>query len=237
MDYFQNHTVLIIAPHPDDEVFGAGGLIHRAKREGAKVFVLYMTVGTTKDFSKRGLSTEEERIHEIKKVVSFLHIDGYKIAFPGEKFHLKLDTLPQSTIINEIERGSDVSLQALKPTMVITSSKEDYNQDHRAAGLASITATRPQSDGVKSLQRTVLAYEYPASSWTTENTLPIPTVFFELTKQDLRAKLQALRLYRSQLKIKDGPLSVTAVETLAKIRGVQSGVPFAEAFFPRRLLV
>ena len=42
---------LVIAPHPDDEVFGCGGLLHRLKAAGGEVYVLYMTVGTAADFS------------------------------------------------------------------------------------------------------------------------------------------------------------------------------------------
>jgi len=36
---------LIVAPHPDDEVLGCGGLMHYASRVGAGVRVLYMTNG------------------------------------------------------------------------------------------------------------------------------------------------------------------------------------------------
>lgn len=36
---------LIISPHPDDEVFGCGGLIARKKRQGARVSLLMLTEG------------------------------------------------------------------------------------------------------------------------------------------------------------------------------------------------
>ena len=110
---FKDQKVLILAPHPDDEVFGAGGLIHRIKREGGKVYILYLTVGTTRDFSKRGGSTEKERVREIEKAAKFLKYDGWKIAFPGNDYHMKLDSVPQLHLINEIERGDKISLEII----------------------------------------------------------------------------------------------------------------------------
>lgn len=37
--------ILVVAPHPDDETLGAGGLISRAVREGHEVHVCFMTLG------------------------------------------------------------------------------------------------------------------------------------------------------------------------------------------------
>ena len=37
--------ILVIAPHPDDETLGAGGMIFTARRRGAQVKVVFMTMG------------------------------------------------------------------------------------------------------------------------------------------------------------------------------------------------
>jgi len=233
----KNQRVLIIAPHPDDEVFGCGGFIHRCKEEGAKVYILFMTVGTTKDFSKKGLSTQKERVSEIERVASFLKYDDYRIAFPGDERHLRLDTCAQKELIDEIEQGKRISLQTVKPTILMTCHTNDYNQDHRMVGQASVTATRPTPTTFKNFQKLVFTYEYPPSSWSDRDTISYPNFFIELSKANLHAKLKALRLYKSQLKNHNGPLSVHAVKTLAHLRGVQSGVAAAEAFFVKRVLV
>src|SRR3989344_3474180 len=99
-------TLLVIAAHPDDEVLGCGGLISRVKEGGGKVFVLFLTNGTTADFSGKGISTAAEREEEIKDVSEFLRFDGYRIAFAGNKFHLRLDeAVSQKDLRDEIERG------------------------------------------------------------------------------------------------------------------------------------
>src|ERR1039457_2997584 len=37
--------IIVVAPHPDDEVLGAGGLIQQACAAGAEVHVIYLTSG------------------------------------------------------------------------------------------------------------------------------------------------------------------------------------------------
>ena len=107
-------TLLVMAPHPDDEVLGCGGLIKRIKDNGGKVYVVFLTVGNTKDYSKSGSSTIQERIKEIEKVAKFLKYDDYKIVFPGDEFHLKLDQMPKKDLISEIENGQRISLNKIK---------------------------------------------------------------------------------------------------------------------------
>lgn len=228
---------LVIAPHPDDEVFGCGGLIHRLKAAGGEVYVLYMTVGTAVDFSAKGRSTADERMAEVKRVVDYLGIDGYAMAFPGDGFHLKLDAVPQKDLVHAIERGFDVSLQTLRPELVLTPSTADYNQDHRAVGEATLAAVRPSSPRHKSFQPLVLTYELPYHQWNIAASLPGPSMFVRLDAPALQAKLHALSLYESQLKAPDSPLSIRGVEVLASYRGLKCGALAAEAFQIKRLVV
>ncbi|HYF12856.1 MAG TPA: PIG-L family deacetylase [Candidatus Paceibacterota bacterium] len=237
----KDQRLLVIAPHPDDEIFGCGGLIYRIKQAGGEVFVLYLTVGTTKDYSKNGVSTSDERIEEIKRVAKFMGFDGWRIALPGNDYHLQLDHVPQKILANEIERGevergSTISLQAVKPTILAIPSYFDYNQDHRAANKAATTATRPVPPKYKHLPNTIIEYEFPYSEWS-DVERPSPNLFIDLDKKALKAKLDALKLYKSQLKVQNGPLSLYGVETLARMRGLHSGNSAAEAFVIRRHFV
>jgi hypothetical protein len=38
-------NVLILAPHPDDEIIGCGGAIIKHRNKGSKIFVIYLTDG------------------------------------------------------------------------------------------------------------------------------------------------------------------------------------------------
>lgn len=233
---FSSTKTLVIAPHPDDEVFGCGGFIHRLKAAGSEVHVLYVTVGTTADFSARGESTASERVAELERVVSFLNIDSYAIAFPGNEYHLKLDALPEKQLVGAIESGFEVSLQNLKPDLVLTTSTSDHNQDHRAVGAATLAALRPSSPEHKSFQPVVLTYELPYQQWNVTPTLPNRNFFVRLDQGNVDAKLQALELYGSQLKSAQSPLSVHGVRTLLNYRGLNCGGVAAEAFEVKRLV-
>jgi LmbE family N-acetylglucosaminyl deacetylase len=237
MDFPKQRTLLVVAPHPDDEIFGCGGLIYRVKQAGGKVYVLYLTVGTTKDFSKKGQSTLDERMREIEKVAKYMEFDGYRIAFPGDEYHLQLDALPQKKLIHEIERGEGISLEAIKPTTLAVPSSYDYNQDHRAANRAAITATRPVPDEFKHLVPVVLEYEFPYFTWTSEAERPSPNIFVSMDEKALKAKLHALSLYESQMKVKHGPISEHGAEMLARMRGIHAGTHAAEAFILRRSFI
>lgn len=237
MTSLKDSTLLIIAPHPDDEIFGCGGLMRRVKLAGGKVYVLYLTVGTTQDFSKNGTSTMDERIEEIKAVVKYMDIDGYKIAFPGDTAHLFLDAVPQRQLINEIERGTGISLETIKPTTLAIPSSYDYNQDHRAANQAAITATRPVPNLYKHFVPNILEYELPYFTWTSEMYHPSPNFFVSMESSVLDAKLHALSLYKSQMKVTNGPISVEGARALARIRGIHSGCDTAEAFTLQRSFI
>jgi LmbE family N-acetylglucosaminyl deacetylase len=222
--------VLVIAPHPDDEVFGCGGTIQRLKDGGASVYVLFVTVGTTKDFSARGESTAIERLEEIEKVSEFYGFTDYAMAMQGDEFHLQLDAVPQKEIVHAIERGTHVSFQSVKPDLVLTTSPTDYNQDHRAVYLATMTAARPQSPERKAYQPAILTYELPYQQWNVGEASPEPRALVRLSEADLQAKLDGLSLYSSQLKDPTNPLSLQGVETLARYRGLQCDSIAAEAF-------
>lgn len=229
-------TALVIAPHPDDEIFGCGGTIHRLKTSGSRVYVLYITVGTTADFSPRGRSTAEERMEEIAQVAKFLDLDGYTVALPGDEYHLRLDAVPQTVLVHAIERAGDISLQGLRPDVVLAPSIADYNQDHRAISFATMTAVRPGPRQYKAFPPLVLTYELPYHQWNVADALPAPGLFVTLEPPTMAAKVSALELYKSQLKSPESPLSVHGVEALAAYRGLQCGAAAAEAFHIKRFV-
>ena len=233
---FKHERLLVIAPHPDDEVLGCGGLIKRIKEEGGKVYVLFITIGNTKEYSKNGNSTIQERMKEIEKVAKFLKYDDYRIVFKGDRFHLKLDQLPQKDLMSEIENGQKVSLNKTKPTIVALPYLTDYNQDHRSVSQAVLASVRPAPPDIKPLQRTILGFEsVPTADWwhTPRNI----NFFVSLSDNDLKVKISALKIYKSQLRIGYHTRSIWAMKNLAYFRGMQIGERSAEAFYCYRDIV
>src|SRR3989344_8242793 len=113
----KKERLLIIAPHADDEVLGCCGLINKVKENGGKVFVIVLSIG---GFEKIGFKkiTKEIWKKEFLKVIKFLKIDDFDITYFDDNCFLKLDTIPQSELINTIELKSKISLSRIKPTIV-----------------------------------------------------------------------------------------------------------------------
>lgn len=58
-----NKSCLIIAPHPDDEIFGCGGLILKKLKLNSQVYILYLTNGekSLKNFDKTDIIINRKR--------------------------------------------------------------------------------------------------------------------------------------------------------------------------------
>lgn len=236
MDRRAREKLLIVAPHPDDEVLGCGGLIQRVKMEGGKVYVIYATVGDTRDFSSTGFSSQKERLKEIEDVARFLEIDEYYASFVGNGYHLKLDTVGTHKLINEIERESPISIEKIKPTILAFPHASSYNQDHRAVASAAHAAARPAGRHLKHFVPTVLSFEEAPDIWTLGLPL-IPNYFVELTQEIVDKKLEALTLYRSQYRDSPNLRANESLKSLAIMRGGLAGVQLAEGFYAWRNLL
>lgn len=232
----RSQRLLVIAPHPDDEVLGCAGLIKKIKDNGGSVYVKFLTVGTTIDYSKKGLSTARERVSEIEKVAKFLNYDDYEIVYPGDDHHLKLDTLSQKELIGALENTTDISLDKIKPTIVAMPQVSDYHQDHRTAAFATIAATRPGLSDIKPRPNIVVGYEHVTNQWSAEN-IKTPNFFVEMLKEELMIKIQAMKLYKSQIRNGNHQRSSTTIKYLAMLRGAQCGSYSAEAYYGYRFIV
>jgi LmbE family N-acetylglucosaminyl deacetylase len=231
----KNKKILIISPHPDDEVIGCGGFIAKMKELGSKIYILFLTNGDTKDFSKNGFSSKNERLTEIEEVAKYLKYDDYHVAFGTNNHHLRLDHYAQLELISMIERKSPISLEKLKPSIVMFPNATNYNQDHRATALASFAACRPSSRQYKHQPEMVFSYEVAADQWNLEK-LFSPNFFIRISSQQFKKKIASLKLYGSQWRQRANPRSPKALEGLAALRGGQCGVHLAEAFYLHRIV-
>ena len=105
----------------------------------------------------------------------------------------------------------------------------DYDQDHVATFEAAFAAARPIPTSLgKWLIPHVLTYEAPKLAWAPQD-LPRLSLFVDISEH-LKEKLQALRLYESQLRSTPHIRSVESVTALATLRGKEIGSSYAEAF-------
>jgi LmbE family N-acetylglucosaminyl deacetylase len=217
--------VLVIAAHPDDEVLGCGGTICRLSREGHDVHIAILGEGITSRFVKRE--------HADQSLVKILHERSMEAAqFLGAKdvtlFNLpdnRFDAVPLLDIVKLIEETID----KIAPEVVYTQHGGDLNIDHERVYRATLTATRPVSG---SLVQKVYAYEVPSSTeWAFQSFAPLfrPNSFLDIG-DTLDSKIEALKLYDSEVRDFPHPRSPEALRALARRWGSVAGLDAAEAF-------
>lgn len=207
----------------------------KTKEAGGKVYVLYITVGDTHNYASQQYSTQDERMKEVEAVANFLCIDGWRLALPGEKYHLQLDRMSQRSLIDEIERGSELSLEALLPDIIVFPTFHDYNQDHRAVAQAAFSACRPTRQEDKHVPSLIMSYETPMDWWSYPSDIMRPNVFVTLSDEQMRRKTQAMDLYKSQVREPGHPRNEHSLMALTKLRGASMGAQGAEAFYCHKL--
>lgn len=210
---------LIIAPHPDDEILGAGGTLLRKKLEKESTAWLIVT-GMNRSY---GYADEEisRRNNEIAKITKFFDFDEvHSLQLPPAL----LDTLPISTIVKSI---SDV-IQSYEPDEVLVPHRGDVHTDHYVTYKASISSSKWFRH--PSVKR-ILCYETLSETGlpTCSNDQFSPNVFVEITSF-LDKKIEAMEIYSTEVGVFPFPRSKEAIEALARYRGSASGYPAAEAF-------
>ena len=212
---------LIVAPHPDDELLGCGGVLLRRHAEGGTVGWLLITAVLEKD----GYETTKvgEREQEIQQVREGLGIKPDNL-FSLEFSTTKLDRVPTGELIGRI---SEV-FKCFEPEEVFVPHAHDIHSDHRIVFEA--VAACSKWFRYPSIKR-ILAYETLSETDCILNAETVfkPNVFIDIAAY-LENKIQLLSCYQSELGEFPFPRSETAVRALAQVRGAQSGFMAAEAF-------
>ena len=212
-------TVLVIAPHPDDEVLGVGGAILRHIADGDAMHVVICTRGEDSRFGK---DVVEQVWQEVRKVHARLGLVGaHALDFPAAL----LDTIP-SVDFNAALSGV---FAKVRPDIVYVPHPGDVHLDHQLVFQAALVCSRPVG---KHYPRRILAYETVSETdWYAAPITPafVPNVFIDITEH-LEAKLEACALYASQIRPAPDQRSLEAIRALSVTRGTAVGIAHAEAF-------
>jgi LmbE family N-acetylglucosaminyl deacetylase len=205
------NSILIIAAHPDDEVLGMGGTIKKLSKF-TKIHLCVVTEGASAQYKNKKMI--KERKDACKKSAKILGISDISFL---EFTDMKLDTIPHLTINRSIEK----IIQKIKPTTVYTTPYHDLNKDHRIVYESTLVATRPSSSSVKNL----FSYEIPGFSKEPFT----PNVYVDIS-DFIPYKIKAFEMYKSEIHEFPHARSIESIETLSKLRGIESGLQNAESF-------
>jgi LmbE family N-acetylglucosaminyl deacetylase len=220
------NKVLVICAHPDDDILGCGGIMSKYVQSGTMFRVIFIAEGSSCRFnadkldSDAVLATIKERNNFGIKALQKLGINDYHF------YDLPCGRLDTISII-DINKIIENEISVFKPDTVFTHSENDANNDHGLVFKATIMATRPCT-AVR--VKNVYSFEILSSSeWKFTSSFE-PNYFEELSAEDVKNKWEALAEYETEIKQFPFPRSLEGISTLAKYRGLQAGVSYAEAF-------
>ena len=211
--------VLIIAPHPDDEIIGVGGTIAKRAKAGDEVYVCIVTKGKSPLFNPDFI---EQGRRECREADAKLGVkETIFLDFPA----VMLETIPRYELNGNVAEV----VQNIKPEEVYIPHRGDMQIDHQMVVDAAMVAVRPRGDDYP---KRVYAYEtLSETGWNIPNVTNefIPTVYENIT-DTYDVKMEAMSVFKSQLAPFPAARSVGAIEALAKFRGATVSVEVAEAF-------
>jgi N-acetylglucosamine malate deacetylase 1 len=200
-------SVLVIAPHPDDEAIGCGGTVAKHCAGGERVEVVFLTSGELALSHMEPEDAWQIREHEAQDAAAVLGIAELTFMRLPD-WGLSDSNGGAAALARQIERVS--------PTTIYAPHPGDWHPDHRAA--AELARGAGRDIGLS--PEAVLGYEIwtPLSEYT----------IVEDVGDVFPIKLDAIRCYVSQSDHFD---YVGAAEGIGKYRGALAGrCAYAEVF-------
>ena len=206
-----NKKILVVAAHPDDEILGIGGTICKHVSEKDDVYVCIVTKAYEPEWTEKYI---EEKIVEQKKVDKILDVKKrINLDLPT----VKLNTIPTGKLNKKITKVIDM----VKPDIVYTHFEHDLNYDHTLILRACMVATRPPKN-IK-----IVCFEtLSETEWN--NQAFKPNLWVDISKY-MNKKIKAFETYKSEVKKYPHPRSRGGIEILAKKRGTEAFMKYAEA--------
>lgn len=129
---FDAASVLVLAPHPDDEIFGCGAALASLRTAGADVVVLLVTDGAVTADPAEYRRVADVRLDESRAALEILG--------GGRVESLGLPDRGLGSRISEITRELRKALRAHRPDLVFVPSPVEIHPDHRAVAAAFLEA-------------------------------------------------------------------------------------------------
>lgn len=181
-------NVLIVSPHPDDEILGCGALIKKMNAEGKSVSIVFLTKGenTTNKIDKEKLITERKKL-----ALSALQYVGQ----PLEKvFFLDYEDGKVNSSNPETLKLKELIEQINPKAIFVTHKYEGWNDHVQANSIISKIA----------FEKKIKAFEYCVWFWYT---MPFNKIFdikwvnarhIQMNRKDRKFKISAINIYTKE---------------------------------------
>jgi len=179
---------LVVAPHPDDETLGAGGLIAAQRGRGVDVLAVAVTDGEKayRDTPGLGLQREQEQLNALER-----------LSVPRDC--ITRFRFPDANVASfEAQLEERLAPMISRDMLVVMPWKGDRHPDHEACG-------RVAERLAKRAGATMCSYFFWTWHWGGVDDLRgLSLRRFQLTDELLRAKTEALSCHRTQLEHEGG---------------------------------
>ncbi len=199
---------LVLSPHTDDSIIGAGALLHKLAKQNCEIEYHVFAkcddtlIGTK--YPQGELAREDEKAAKMLGVKKCIYHDFANKRLPDSRQEI-LD------IIYEHRKDPDLDL-------IIAPYNGDFHQDHKTvADEALRAATRHRV--------TLIQYRIKGTSKDFN-----PNLYVPLNEEEVDLKMKALACYKTQFELRNQWFSIENFEAILRSDGVYINTEFAEAF-------
>jgi LmbE family N-acetylglucosaminyl deacetylase len=217
--------VLAVGAHPDDLEILCSGTLAKYVQRGAATIMAIATDGSAGHMEIPPDELAQIRREEAKHAAELIGADLHWLGFSDELIFEDVDTRMHFVDL----------IRIAKPDIILTHDPDDYHPDHRVvsrlmfdasflSGLPTIKSEYPAHPGVQPL--------YYFDTLGGANFTPTEYVDISETYETKRAMLECHASQLTWLKEHDNIDILDFVNVMARARGLQCGVRYAEAFRP-----
>ena len=214
------NTILVIAPHPDDETLGCGGTLLKHRARGDDIHWAIITgISEEEGWAKSRVDARRQEIRSVAQAYGFTSVS--QLDFPAKK----LDRVSMSDLVGAIS----AVVAEVRPHTVYLNTATDIHTDHQLAfkaGISSLKTFRhPYTKRVlmyETLSETDFAAPFAAEPFQANVFVDVSNYFDE--------KCQIMNIYSSEVMAPPLPRSMETIKALGMLRGSRIGATYAEAF-------
>jgi Uncharacterized proteins, LmbE homologs len=211
--------ILVVSPHPDDETLGAGGTLLKMKKMGHQIFWLNVTdMKRDEGWEEKLISRRREQIERIKE---FYNFEGfYNLSLPPTK----LSGMDEGEVIGEIKKV----LKVVEPEWLMLPGWYDAHSDHHVVYNCCMACSK--SFRAPYIKRITTMEIISETDYGYNREKFVPNLFVDIT-DELEGKLEAMRIYDTEIQEMPFPRNLENIRALAQVRGGTCQSRYAEAFF------
>jgi LmbE family N-acetylglucosaminyl deacetylase len=221
--------VMVIAAHPDDEVLGCGATVHKLVSRGWVAHLVIMSAGvsgrhllneTPTDDVQRDQAVLSAQTQRAASVIGYQGVDTFD--FPDNR----MDTVGRMDLVHAIRP----IIEREKPDLVLTHHPGDYNWDHTVTFDAVMMAARCNPPEFSPSEiRTFEVLSSTERAWQEPSRIFAPNLYVDIGR-NIDAKKLAMTYYEAEYRPYPHPRNIESIEYLARRRGNEVGLIYAEAF-------